>query len=255
MSFHLVAFSEGIAAAGTIQPLAAIQDDQIFTDGDDVRIPERMNALLGAFGFGASMTRARVVAPSLRAFINHEVTAFHQTENPQGDDTDQLEGVLPTPLPLQVGEFINFESDGGAAGPEDVTGLVMLGEGPVQPVQGQIRTIKATAAIAGAQAAWTSGNLTFLEDLPAGRYQVVGGKAFPDANPGAFRLIFREGGPRPGTVMGSSAGSGNIPGSRYGRWGVWGEFDINQPPQLEVLALGGVQATQEVWLDLIRVGG
>jgi len=40
-----------------------------------------------------------------------------------------------------------------------------------------------------------------------------------------------------------------------GGWGVWGEFDINQPPTLEVLSMGAAGSAQVLYLDLMRIGG
>lgn len=253
MAFHLAAFGEGIAAAGTLQPIAAVGDDQIFTAGDDLRVPTGLNNLLGAWAFGTGITRARVVAPSLRAFINHEIAPLVPTEFP-GVATPKFGNTVVThPIPLAVGESINLESDGGAAGPEDVSGLVMLDEGPRQPVSGDIRTVRATATVAAPRITWLAGALTFSEDLPAGRYQVVGGRCV-GANVGAFRLIFRAGGSRPGSVGCATHAEADVHGARFGMWGVWGEFDINQPPQIEILALGAAAAAQVVYLDLLRIG-
>ena len=243
--FHLIAWSEAFAAAGTLQPVAAVPDDQIFTDGDDVRVPTGLSALLGAYALGASTTRARIVAPSLRAFINYEIAPVRLGASPSAWTSAAAQMRTRSPLPLAVGEFVNFESDGG--------GLGWLADGPVQPVEQEFRTARATATIAGTQRAWVSGELTFSEDLPAGRYQVVGAQCAAD-NPGAFRLIFREGGPRPGGISGVDLGETVIPGQRNGGGGVWGGVDVNQPPKLEVLSLGGAGTAQTLYLDLARVG-
>lgn len=249
---HTIAWVEAIAAAGTLQPIAAVPDDQVFTDGDDFRIPDTMDNLLAAWAIGEGVTRARIVAPSLRAFINAELAPKIITEVIDVATPLRLNSWVRSPLQLAVGEFVNFESDAGAAGPNDVSCVALLGGGPVQPVEGEFRTARATAAIAGTRAVWTSGNFVFSEDLPAGRYQVVGGRCEAD-QPGAFRLIFREGGMRPGSLSAPSDEGADVMGSRMGGWGVWGEFDINQPPTLEVLSLGAAGAAQVLYLDLMAV--
>ncbi len=38
-------------------------------------------------------------------------------------------------------------------------------------------------------------------------------------------------------------------------WGVWGQFNTNQPPSLEVLSLSGAGSVQVLYLDIMRVGG
>lgn len=251
--FHAAAFSEQIAAAGTLQPIAAVPDDQIFTTGDDIRVPQGLANLLAAFAIGPGVSRARIVAPSLRAFANLECAPKVVDESVTIDDPAGLVTFVRDPLPLAAGESINFESDAGAAaGVGQVTGVILLGDGPVQPIVGPMRTVRATAAIAGTEAVWVSGALTFSEDLPAGQYQVVGARCEADA-PGAFRLIFVAGGPRPGSLSCLGDEGAEVRGSRLGAWGVWGGFDTNQPPTLEILSLSAAGTAQVLYLDIIRV--
>lgn len=253
MSFHVAAFSEQIAAAGTLQAIAAVADDQVFTSGDDIRVPTGLAALLAAFAIGSAQTRARIVAPSLRAFANLELASKVISEAINVDDSDRLVTYARDPLPLAVGESVNYESDGGAgAGVGQQTGVILLGDGPVQPVTGAIRTVRATAAIAGGEAVWASGAITFSEDLPTGIYQVVGARCEAD-NAGAFRLIFVAGGPRPGSLSVSADEGPDVMGARLGMWGVWGQFDTNQPPTLEILSLAGAGTAQVLYLDILRV--
>ena len=254
MTFHVAAFAEQIAASGTFQPIAAVADDQLFTAGDDVRVPAGLPFLLAAFAIGAAQSRARIVAPSLRAFANYEIAPKVISEAIPVDDPAGLITMVRDPLPLAVGESVNYETDGGAgAGVGMQTGVIFLGDGPALPVSGQIRTIRATAAIAGTEIVWTSGALTFSEDLPAGIYQVVGARCEAD-NPGAFRLIFVAGGPRPGSLACLGDEGAEVPGSRRGDWGMWGQFDTNQPPTLEILSLAGAGSAQVLYLDIMRVG-
>lgn len=249
---HVIAWSEGIVAAGTLQPIAAVPDDQVFTEGDDFRVPEGYQNLLAAFAQGTGTTRARIVAPSLRSFINQELDPKILGANYGSGVFSTAEPWFYNPLPLAVGEAINFESDGGAVGPEDVSCIALLGSGPLQPVTGDIRTVRATAAIAGTRQVWSAGNMTFSEDLPAGRYAIVGARCEMD-DPGAFRFIPREGGMRPGALAELNGSQNQNRLFRRGAMGVWCEFDVNQPPRLEVLAIGAASAAQVVYLDLLRV--
>ena len=254
MGFHVAAFAEQIAASGTLQPIAAVADYQLFTVGDDVRVPAGLPFLLAAFGIGTGQSRSRIVAPSLRAFANYEIEPKVAGEAVRSADSGNLITMVRDPLPLAVGESVNYETDGGAgAGVGMQTGIILLGDGPVVSVSGQIRTIRATAAIAGTEIVWTSGALTFSEDLPTGIYQVVGARCRAD-NPGAFRLIFVAGGPRPGSLSSLGSEGSEVLGSRMGGWGLWGQFDTNQPPTLEILSLAGAGSAQVLYLDIMRVG-
>lgn len=253
MTYHVAAFSEDFAASGTLQAVAAVADNQVFTSGDDIRVPQGLANLLAAFALGPGVSRARIVAPSLRAFANLEIAPKNVGQSVTSDGPGNLVTFVRAPLPLSVGESINFESDAGAgAGAGQTTGVILLGDGPVQPVTGLIRTIRTTAAIVGTENVWASGAITFSEDLPAGIYQVVGARCEAD-NPGVFRLIFVAGGPRPGSLSSLADGGAEVPGARLGMWGIWGQFDTNQPPTLEILSLAGAGSAQVLYLDIMRV--
>lgn len=254
--FHIAAFSESFLNDGTLQGVAAVEDVIIFTAGDDLRIPQGFENMLGEMalvGTQAGATRARMVAPSLRGFLNVEMIPFLESETP-GDNQHIIMVHPRSPIRLAVGESLNHESEGGGDGatPEDATGLVLLGDGPLQPVEGDIRTVRATTVITTVQREWGSAVLTFSEDLPAGRFAVVGAR-FEDANLGAGRLIFPGSTHRPGTMGCNDEGSPDIHGARRGMWGIWGEFDINQPPTAEFLSVGGTDTNPIVYLDLMRV--
>lgn len=257
MGFHLGAFSESQLDDGTFQAQAAVEDDIVFTSGDDLRVPRSLDRLLGAVGFigdQAAATRGRIVAPSLRGFLNVEIIPLYPTEPPASQN--HVMDIWPrSPIALAVGESINYESDGGGNGAaaQDCSALVWLGDGPVQPVDGDMRTVRATTVVVTVQRQWSSATLVFAEDLPAGRYAVVGAR-FQDGNLGAGRLIFVEGGGRPGTVGCTTLLAADLKGSRRGGWGVWGEFDINQPPSAEFLSLGGTDTNPDVYLDIMRIG-
>ena len=244
MAYHVAAFSEDFAVPGTLQAVAAVADAQIFVSGDDIRVPTGLPNLLAAFALGPGASRARIVAPSLRAFANLEISPKIVQQSVPVVTPAFLFTYARNPLPLAVGESINFESDAGAgAGAGQTSGIVFLGDGPVQPVTGEIRTVRATASITGTENEWADGAIAFSEDLPAGIYQVVGARCEADS-PGAFRLIFVAGGPRPGSLSALGGEGSEVPGSRMGMWGVWGQFDTNQPPTLEVLSLGEAGSAQ-----------
>ncbi len=72
-----------------------------------------------------------------------------------------------------------------------------------------------------------------------------------ESSDGIFaRLIFIDSARRPGVIVTPDNQVEAGRDFRYGRAGVFGQFDLNQPPSLEVL--GGVATSQVVYLDLIR---
>jgi hypothetical protein len=129
--------------------------------------------------------------------------------------------------------------------------VVWNGDGPQQAVTGNMFTTRLTSAIQQAAGVWTSGEMVFTEFLPVTEYQVVGMRV--EAASGiAARLIFSNSQIRPGAMMRATGDNPLDWQFRYGRSGVWGQFDINQPPRLELL--GGTAAAQVISLDLIRTG-
>lgn len=250
--FHTVAYFEDEDTTGGVQfNLDAVPDDSIFTSGEDIRVPNGLNQLIAELAVSDATTpaEARIESPSLRQTVNQDIEAI-------ADSTDNLVQAVQLhpqqPRQLRVDEAINFVQESANAGAIEHWGAAWLADGPIQPVQGQVFTVRATAAIQQVDGAWVSGALAFSQTLGAERYQVVGVRARA-ATGVVARLIFVGSGMRPGVPM-VHAIDDVCPGEpfRYGRMGVWGEFNLNQPPTLEVL--GGTAAAQVVLLDLIRVG-
>ena len=96
---------------------------------------------------------------------------------------------------------------------------------------------------------WVNTALTFNSTLPSGTYQVVGMRA-EGANLVAARLVFVGGQFRPGVAAASAANLALFNRFRNGQIGVFGAFDVNQPPTLD--CLGVTDTSQEVVLDLIK---
>lgn len=248
MPFGLVAFSESQDTAGNLAPVATIADQSVFRDGDDLVVPE-LNQVIAVWAAGATVQRARLVAPSLRALLNFEVMPLNVGIEPLSPPA--LVDLRPTPLVLQVGERLNAELAEGAAGAEQGTVLVWLADGTPAPVQGDIRTVRCTTVVNLVANTWTEANLVFAEDLPVGEYAVVGMRA-ESAGLQAARLNFRAAGMRPGCLGTDTASDLEHSMFRYGNLGVWGQFAFNLPPTVEFLSISA-DANPLVWLDLIKV--
>lgn len=250
--FHTIAwFEDEDTTGGVTFSLDAVPDQSIFTSGDDIRVPQGLANLIGELAVCDATTPAfaRIESPSLRQSANQAI-------EPIADSVDVLTGLAQMhprqPRPLVVGESLNFIQRSTNAGAIEHWGVAWLGDGPQQAVQGNVFTVAADAAITQVDGAWTSGGLTFRQTLPAGVYQVVGMRV-RGATGVVARLIFVGSGVRPGVPMlhAVDEGPSDMP-FRFGHMGVYGSFDLNQPPTLEVL--GGTATAQVVLLDLIRQG-
>lgn len=254
MPYHMAAWSQSVLTAGTFQEIDAVDEEVLFTSGKDIRVSAEWPRLIGYAAAGDSTAQARIEAPSLRGFLNQAVAEVDPDPGLVLPD-DVFRALFADPLPLMPGESLTFLSDGGGDGAtaSDVSAVIMVADGAPQPVTGDIRTVRATTSITGIQREWVSGQLVFDEQLPGGRFQLVGAAAEDVA---AFRFIIAGQSNRPGGYGRASGAIGTriIPGQRRGGWGVWGEFDVNRPPVVEILSLGGAGTNPNIWLDLIMLG-
>lgn len=244
MPFTTVAYHKA-AVSATLLPIQPIADQHVTVKDNDLTIPD-LNFLVAALIFGNAPTQAQLRSPSLRRLILEDIGKMLATETCVGA-VDVLEDKRDNPLELTVSEKLNVYTihtlDGWA--------LIWLADGPVTPVTGDIRTVKCTVVTHGAADVWTNSALTLSQTLPAGRYQVVGMRAF-GTNLLAVRLVFVGGTWRPGVPAGDSIDDPEVPQFRNGRFGAFGEFEFDQPPSVDLLGTG-VSAAEEIYLDLIQI--
>lgn len=252
--FTTVAFYENTDQAAAYVALNAVADQHVRVVGDDVQVPTLNNVIAVAGGVDTTTAqRARLVSPSLRERASFQVTPLNgQAAAAQEPNSPQaVQDLRFSPIPLVVGEQLNFEAFANPAAAQDQWGIVWLADGPITPVTGFIFCVRATSATAAVAGAWTNVALTFDEDIPRGRYQVVGLRG-QSTGMVACRCVFVGGGPRPGVLGTDAQGDITPPYFRYGGLGVFGEFEDTEPPTIDVLAVSA-DATQEYWFDLIQL--
>lgn len=254
MPFTLIGFYENVDPAGAFNALTALADQHITVSGDDVRVPTLSQVVAVAVGAeNTAAPLARLVSPSLRrrtnlylAPLNVAAAASVEPNSPQ-----RVVDLRRRPVPLVVGENLNVEVNSNPAAAQDQWGLVWLADGPITPVEGAIFTIRATSSTALTANVWSNVAITFQEDLPRGRYQVVGLRG-ESASLIACRLVFPEGGWRPGVLGADAVDDLQHEMFRYGGLGVYGEFEDTTPPTVDCLA-DLADATQEFYFDLIQL--
>ena len=176
-------------------------------------------------------------------------------------DTDVTAPNLPaidyygdTGFLLPGGEDIGVLVSRAGAAAGNVYGYLWTAERFVAAPKGGIRSLRATAAVVTTAAGVPNfGPITLDQQLPNGRYQVVG-MALEGANTVAGRLIFPGQAERPGVPSNISAASHIQPLFRKGYSGVFGNFLNTNLPQLEVVG-SGVTSTQTLYLDIVQLGG
>jgi len=280
MPWTIACFNEDRASAvTTLTPLDCVPDTHLKVVGEDLFIPA-LNQLFGyqlAHGLGTSPgkpTGGRLESPSLRRLLLVDVPTLYDscgglhshTENLAASYTQNATTALaepgemalelfPTmPIPLDVDEALNVLMTNDAVTGARGYAAVFRSDGPVTPVEGDIRTIKCTTTLTPTANQWSSGSITPVQDLPVGTYQLVGAKLIGGDTAGYFRFI-PIGGPvwRPGGIISRSVREKDIRPFRRGGLGVWLEFTHNVLPQIEVMELAAV-SNPDLYIDVIKTG-
>ncbi len=257
MAIHTVAFWENIDQAGSLTELAAAGGEvTLFTSGDDIRIPSDMTNIVAVAAMIASGgVDARLVSPSLRRFVNHQIAPLNRLTdgNVEPATRNLVQDLRANPIVLDALESLNGQADANPTAAADQSIVVWLSDGPVAPLAGGImRTVRCTASITAVAGSWTNGTLSFDQDLPAGRYAVVGMRVQSNTIV-VGRLVFVGGAYRPGVLGNDSYQHESLPLWRFGQMGVFGEFDSSAPPTIDLLC-NDADTAQVVWLDLMPIG-
>lgn len=250
--FTLVAFSESQDEAAAYAGVAGVVDQHVRVNGDTIYVPEefpyigQLLALTGATVPGTPY----LDSPSLRAKALFDISPVSNLVLPTNDSEFVDRRLLP--LKLKADEGLLAYSNANPAAAEYHSILVWLTDGILEPVKGDCFSVRFTAAITTVAGAWTSGDITLAQNLPSGRYAVVGASCHA-AGGIAFRFIPKGYTNRPGAAMGQDIADHFHGIFRAGQFGKWFEFDHNNPPALEVLANATITA-QTGYLDLVQIG-
>lgn len=263
MAFHLAAWSQSVQQAGAFVAINAVTDAVLTispASGTSILVPGLNKVIALAAGVETTAAQqARLTAPSRR------ILALQRIAPTQGNaaaaslpgNPHRLLWYGATPITMITGEAAQIELNATPAAPQIQWGLVWFTDGVVAPANGPAFTIRATGATALVAQAWTLVPLTFSENLPRGRYQVVGMRA-QSTNLVAARLVFAgtgsQGPWRPGVLGSNSDSHLDHPAFRYGPppdFGSFGEFEDTSPPAIECLATAA-DAAETFYLDLVQ---
>jgi len=249
MAFTLVGFSESQAAGASYKEILALPDQHVTVQAEDIIVPPELTNIVCAAVIGSNVTAARIVSPSIRAMIPIDVEPLNRDAEPLSPFTGI--DLKANPVALTGLEALNVQASNDATAAVRQTALIWLSDGPIAPVTGKIFTVKATSSTTLTAYTWTNGAITFAQDLPAGRYQVVGMRA-ESAGLIAARLVFPGYSWRPGVIGADAVTDLQDEPFRYGRFGVFGEFDHNRPPTVDFLS-ASADTSETVYLDLIKI--
>lgn len=230
----IVAYSESQDPGDVEVNVAAVPDQEVRTTGDEVIVPETFNQIIGALAcIGATGTRAKLVAPSLRRVNPYEIFMTELALFSSGRDNYGLHPEAP--IPLAVNEALEAQIISDPATAERATLGVFLSPGALAPVGGQSRPVRFSAALPLTGGEWDFTGINFIDDLPVGNYQVVGGAMVVPAGV-LWRFVPVGGTHRPGAPCYQAKNDQQDPVFRNGKLGSWFTFNTTQPPSIEVLA-------------------
>lgn len=250
MAFTVAAYTQSQDTSGVLTNVAALADQHITTQGNDVVVPEWASKLAAVLAIGATISQAQITAPSLRAQSQLDVQPLNTNAEPLSP-TPWLP-MWDKPRALIPGEGLEALVAETAAGAERETILAFL-QGELQPVpDGPIESIRCTATATLTANAWSLATLTLSQQLRAGRYAIVGMRA-ESAGLLAARLVIPGSPFRPGCIGYDAAGDVENRLFRMGLLGQsWGEFEHRFVPQVEFLSISADTA-ETVWLDVVKV--
>lgn len=245
---HTVAYSESHdnTANEDITPVP----DQIMAIQNGHFVPQVDCQINWAAPMSAVALRARLSSPSIRQVTQPYLIPVIDSVGPL--TTDKAVDLRSNPIMARALEELAVESTLSAVGPTRDTIVVDLADSPLAPApSGQAFTIRGTGTTTQVASNWTLCSITWANNLPVGRYAVIGGIAY-GATCQAFRVIFENQTWRPGGLGWVSEVVQADPLFRYGELGMWGTFQSNRMPNIEMLA-SAADAAQTVYLDLVRI--
>jgi len=247
--FTLVGYDESQDTAGALLEHAALVDQSVSTGGDDITVPSWASRLWAVLISGADAVRGRITAPSLRKESYVDISRVDAEALPTG--IPAMEKFWNHPRQLKAGEGLRaLAAEDGVGAQRQIIG-VWLGDEMEEVPDGPVETIRFTGTTTLVANAWTLCPLTPDQQLRAGRYAIIGARI--QSATGVFgRLVIPGETHRPGCPVYRDEDDMGHQEFRQGGLGIWGEFDHQNIPQVEIVATAGDTAEQ-VYLDIIQI--
>lgn len=246
---HGVVLTASVAQNAVYQDLVAVVD-QATNQFNGRYVFQEDRRIVAAMAWGLTLTAARITTPTMRLINYPEIFPPFQGTIP-GTITHPYFYGTNGPL-VVMNDELAVQASQGFAGAEQEFGAIWTDPAPRPAPAGQVFTCKVTASIVGVTLNWTAGPVTFVQQLPAGRYAVTG-MYFTGPNVALSRLIFPNQATRPMCTSSTAIGNAVWPFWRFGAQGLLGEFHTYAPPQLEVFC-NGAGSTQQGVIDVVRIG-
>jgi len=245
---HVIAFYAAVSAGADNAPLNAIQGTAEYVQNNR-HVLAQDQYVLWAYVQGTNLTRARIDAPSLRAFTPPRLPYIRRGGNPGNEPP--LNDFAHLGLILRGAEEIAVQTSNDlGTGTQNHYAVLCVGPTLSPPSRGPDFWVRATGNTTLVAHQWTNVPLTLESQLPAGNYRIVrlvarsvSGIAARVITPGSIW--------RPGVICINS--EGHAPHRHFvdGRYGDYGTFSTVALPSVEFLAFSADTA-QEVYFGLVR---
>lgn len=260
MPFHLAMYSASLAQVSDTDVTAATDD--VLTRRNTHLIFDRPVNLIGAWGSGTTLTRARFGNPQFNQVGRSHLWPLERSATVP--DLPEIIDFRDDPIPMPRNEELTLLATTDAVGPARVEFPLWLAPPEfvrnVPAVRSRIMTRATVVIAAGAEGAWgLAAEPVFESDLLGGVYTVLGAYLVA-ANAIAFRILFPNaptyGGRqfRPGGLVTNAIG--DAPKHTWHReMGEWGRFHSYTPPTVQVFgdAAGGTYEMR-LWLGYLGEG-
>jgi hypothetical protein len=245
---HIIAFSGSVSAGADNAPLNAIQGTAEYVQNNR-HVLAQDQYVLWAYVQGANLTRARIDAPSLRAFTPPRLPYFRRGATPGNEPP--INDFAHLGLILRGAEEIAVQTSNDLnTGTQNHYAVLCVGPTLSPPSRGPDFWVRATGTTTLVANQWTNVPLTLESQLPAGNYRIVRFIA-RSATGVAARVI------TPGSIWRHGVICINAEGQQQhrhfvdGRYGDYGTFSTVALPSVEFLATTADTA-QEVYFGLVR---
>lgn len=247
--FHLLAFLESHDNVAN-QDLTPVPDS-IFTIQNAHFVPQVDHYLYAAMFSALTAERCRIVTPAVRQITRPYIRNINPNLLPI--TLMPVADYRMEPLIFKGLEELAVEATHTTGGGTFSTVLLAVNKTQLEPPPaGQVYTMRGTSPTAAAADVWSNIAVVWEDTLPVGTYAVVGFQCI-STNSLAARLIFEDQWYRPGVVGCVSNDNQHPPIFQKGGMGVYGRFNANRMPNVEVLA-HAADATHELYLDFVRIG-
>jgi hypothetical protein len=147
-------------------------------------------------------------------------------------------------------DFFNIQLSTTNAGAADYMAFAWMSESMPAKDRRPCRTVRATTNAVGVTGTWQAGTLTLTDNIPGGRYALVGAAGF-GTNLIAARFLFPGQTKRPGFLAQQAATQFELDECRRGNMGTWGEFENEALPTVEIMSNGATVADFQLFLDIV----